>query len=339
MSQESKSGTPVLAVVGAGSWATAIVKILSESPIRINWWMHSAESVEHVRQFAHNPRYLSDIQIAPAKVFPSSNLDWVLEDAGMVILALPAVYLEGTLKTCRPELLRQKQVFSAIKGMVPGYHLSVSDFLAQHYELRPFQIGIIAGPCHSEEVALERQSYLSISSSNVEAAHTMANVLACRYIHTHVIENDVQGIEYATIMKNVFSLAAGICRGMGYGDNFQAVLVSNAMQEMKRFLDAATPNLRRDMNQSAYLGDLLVTSYSLFSRNRVFGQMLGKGYSVQRAQIEMNMIAEGYYAALSLNEVNKRVQVDLPICDFVYRVLYGNASPSREVRILEALFR
>ncbi len=330
---------PVLAVVGAGSWATALVKILSESPIRINWWMHTPEAVSHVKQYSRNPKYLSDIQLDLSKVFPSNDLNAVISDSDLVLLALPAAYLEETLARCDKEKLKTMQVFSAIKGMVPGHHQLVSDFLTSHYGLRPHQVGVVAGPCHSEEVALERQSYLTVSSNNLEAAASMAQLLGCRYIHTHVIPGDVQGIEYATVMKNVISLAVGITRGMNYGDNFQAVLVANAMQEMKRFLDAAVPNSSRDLNESAYLGDLLVTAYSQFSRNRIFGQMIGKGYTVQSAQLEMNMVAEGFFAANSLHQVNQQTAIDLPVCEFVYRILYENSSPSREIRVLEARLR
>jgi len=339
MSSTPSAHMPVLAVIGAGSWATALVKILSEAPIRINWWMHSPDSVAHVRQFSHNPKYLSDVQLDLERVFPSNNLDEVISQSDMVLLALPAAYLEETLLRCNSEKISQMQVFSAIKGMIPGHHLLVSDFLMAHYHLKPHQIGIVAGPCHSEEVALERQSYLTISAIDKAVASSMAQLLACRYIHTHVIAGDVQGIEYATVLKNIVSLAVGITRGMNYGDNFQAVLVANAMQEMERFLDAAVPNPMRDINESAYLGDLLVTTYSQFSRNRNFGQMIGKGYTVQSAKLEMNMVAEGYYAAQSIHEVNKGLGVDLPICDFVYRILYEHSSPSREIRILEARLR
>jgi glycerol-3-phosphate dehydrogenase (NAD(P)+) len=237
---------------------------------------------------------------------------------------LPAGALEG------------KAIFSAIKGMIPERHEIISDYLLASAGIRPHQVGIIAGPCHSEEVAMERQSYLTVSAVDEELAQRMAHLLNCRFIHTHTIHNDVQGIEYATVMKNIISLAVGITRGMNYGDNFQAVLVSNAMQEMKRFLDAAVPNPNRDLNESAYLGDLLVTAYSQFSRNRIFGQMIGKGYTVKSAQLEMNMIAEGFYAVHSLNEVNKQLGVELPICDFVHRILYEGGSPSREIRVLEA---
>lgn len=336
MRPQSSPHMPAVAVIGSGSWATALVKILGEGPVTVSWWMRSAEMVEHINRFSHNPRYLSDVQVDTNKVNASNDLRAVIAASDLVILALPAAFIDETLRATEPGWLDDKYVFSAVKGMIPESHQVVSDYLTGKLSLRPHQVGIIAGPCHSEEVALERQSYLTVSATDKDTAHAMAHLLNCRYIHTHVIMGDVQGIEYATVMKNIISLAVGITRGMNYGDNFQAVLVANAMQEMKRFLDKVVPNPHRDLNESSYLGDLLVTAYSQFSRNRIFGQMIGKGYTVKSAQLEMNMVAEGFYAAKSLMEVNNTVQAELPVCEFVYRILYEGASPSREIRVLEA---
>jgi len=327
---------PSIAVIGSGSWATAIVKILNERPATIHWFIRSEEQVLHVKKFAHNPKYLSDVQVDLNKVIPSSRLIEVIEQSDVLIMALPAAFLEETLSACPADAFKGKLVFSAIKGMIPSTGQLVTDFLNERFNISPSSMGIIAGPCHSEEVALERQSYLTISAVNRQAAEHMAQLLNCRFIHTYVIDRDVQGIEYATVMKNIISLAVGITRGMNYGDNFQAVLVSNAMMEMKRLLDKTCPNHERNILESAYLGDLLVTAYSQFSRNRIFGQMIGKGYTVKSAQLEMNMIAEGYYAVKSLFKLNEQLGLDLPVCSFVYRILYENASPSREIRMLEA---
>jgi glycerol-3-phosphate dehydrogenase (NAD(P)+) len=327
---------PTIAVIGSGSWATAIVKILNERPAIINWYIRSQEQALHVKQFAHNPKYLSDVQVNLNKVNPSCNLKEVIEQSDILIMALPAAFLEDTLSACSAEDFKGKLIFSAIKGMIPSTGQLITDFLNERFHIKPSDLGIIAGPCHSEEVALERQSYLTISAVNHQAAERMAQLLNCRFIHTYVIDGDVQGIEYATVMKNIISLAVGITRGMNYGDNFQAVLVSNAMMEMKRLLDKTCPNSERNILESAYLGDLLVTAYSQFSRNRIFGQMIGKGYTVKSAQLEMNMIAEGYYAVKSLYALNEQLGLDLPVCSFVYKILYENASPSREIRMLEA---
>lgn len=336
MTNQPSPFMPAVAVIGAGSWATAIVKILNEGPSIVHWWMRTEEQVLYVQKFAHNPRYLSDIQLDVNKILPSSNLAEVLAGAEIIILALPAAFVHQTLSQLPEDALKGKLIFSAIKGMIPERHEIISDYLFSSLKIQANQIGIIAGPCHSEEVAMERQSYLTVSAVDEGMAQRMAHMLNCRFIHTHTIQNDVQGIEYATVMKNIISMAVGITRGMNYGDNFQAVLVSNAMQEMKRFLDAVVPNPNRDINESAYLGDLLVTAYSQFSRNRIFGQMIGKGYTVKSAQLEMNMIAEGFYAVRSLTEINKSLNVELPICDFVHRILYEGGSPSREIRVLES---
>jgi len=336
LSTEISNHMPTVGVIGSGSWATAIVKILNERPINIHWWMRSQETVDHILSFGHNPRYLSDISLNLDKVQPESDLHEVIRKSDMLIFALPAAFLEATLQSVSASDFKNKPLFSAIKGMIPEKHLTVTGFL-QSIGVSSEQIGVIAGPCHSEEVALERQSYLTISSRNADFAERMAHILNCRFIHTHVLADDVEGIEIATVMKNIISLAVGITRGMNYGDNFQAVLVANAMQEMKRLLDNLNPNPARDLNESAYLGDLLVTAYSQFSRNRIFGQMIGKGYTIKSAQLEMNMIAEGYYAVKSIWHLNQQLGVQLPITEFVYKILYEGASPSREIRILEAL--
>jgi glycerol-3-phosphate dehydrogenase (NAD(P)+) len=338
MLDQPSAHMPSVAVIGSGSWATAIVKILSERPIKVNWWMRSETSVEHIKTFAHNPKYLSDVQIDSNKVFPNNNIQECIAQSKYVILALPAAFIHDALKEIKKPEWKGKKLFSAIKGMIPDKHLIISSYLKEVHSINEKNLGVIAGPCHSEEVALERQSYLTISSSDPKHAEKLAHLLNCRYIHTHVIK-DVKGVEYAAVMKNIISLAVGITRGMNYGDNFQAVLVANAMQEIKSFLNAEAPMGKRDLNESAYLGDLLVTAYSQFSRNRIFGQMIGKGYTIKSAQLEMNMIAEGYFAVKSLMEINKKHRLDLPICEFVYNILYANQSPTREIRILEARLR
>lgn len=329
---------PKVAVIGSGSWATAIVKMLCESPIEINWWIRKEEVVEHVLNFGHNPNYLSDVQINLNKVKPSSNLEDVISSADFIVIALPSAYINQSLQGAQPNWFEGKVVFSAVKGLIPESHQTLSQYFQDKFKLSPEQTGIIAGPCHSEEVALERQSYLTVASYNEKNAYKMGHLLNGRYIHTHFL-NDVIGIEMATVMKNIFSLAVGITKGLNYGDNFQAVLVSNAMQEMKLFLDAYSPSASRDLNESAYLGDLLVTAYSPFSRNRVFGQMIGKGYTVKSAQFEMNMVAEGYFAINSIMALNEQLQLELPICKFVHNILYKHQSTGREIKQLEATLK
>lgn len=329
---------PKVGVIGSGSWATAIVKILCESPIEIHWWIRKQESVLHIAEFGHNPNYLGDVQINLNKVIPQTSLNEVVRNSDFLIVALPSAYIDQTLKSLDKEVWVDKIIFSAVKGLVPETHQTLSQYFQTNLGVNSEQTGIIAGPCHSEEVAMEKQSYLTVASSFDKNAFKMGHLLNCRYIHTHYL-NDVIGIEYATVMKNIFSLAVGITRGMNYGDNFQAVLVSNAMQEMKRFLDFYCPDDQRDLNNSAYLGDLLVTAYSPFSRNRIFGQMIGKGYTVKSAQFEMNMVAEGYYAIDALMKLDGINELDMPICRFVHNILYKYQSPGREIKQLEAVLK
>jgi glycerol-3-phosphate dehydrogenase (NAD(P)+) len=325
-----------IGVIGGGSWASALVKILSEGETRINWWMRSSEQKEHILQHKHNPNYLSDIVFDLSKVYPTNDLKQLVSQSEILLLALPAAFLEETLSGLSSTDMEGKLVFSAVKGMIPSCDETVSEFLINWFELSAEQLGVIAGPCHSEEVALERRSYLTISANALGAAEQMAGLLRCRYIYTHTLDCDVQAIEYATVMKNVFALASGIARGLNYGDNFQAVLIANAMQEMKRLLDALLPRDGRDTNESAFLGDLLVTAYSPFSRNRIFGQMIGKGYTVKAARMEMNMVAEGYFAVRSLMHNIRQNELKLPICQTVYAILYENEPAVKAFKKLES---
>ena len=323
---------PTLAVIGGGSWATAIVKILSNNVDRISWWLRNAETVEFVKKYHHNPNYLSDVEINLEKVSVTNDLKNSILDADIVILAVPSAFLKPTLEKIKPEDFSEKILFSAIKGIVPDDLMIIGDFMHHHHKIPIDKIGVISGPCHAEEVAMERLSYLTLSSTNTSNAALLAGLMNCRYIKT-TVSDDIYGTEYSAVLKNVIAIASGICHGVGFGDNFQAVLVSNAIQEIKRFVDAVHP-INRDINDSAYLGDLLVTAYSQFSRNRMFGTMIGKGYSVKFAQLEMNMIAEGYYATKCIHEINKQHKVRMPITDAVYHILYEKISPRIEMKIL-----
>jgi glycerol-3-phosphate dehydrogenase (NAD(P)+) len=262
----------------------------------------------------------------------SSDLTEIIANTEIVIIANPAAFLTKTFEHLTKGLLKDKIVFSAVKGIIPETNLIPAEFIHQSFQVPFSNIGIICGPCHAEEVAMERLSYLTIGCSTPEFATEIANALACRYIKT-TISDDLIGAEISAVLKNVYALAAGICSGLGYGDNFQAVLISNAIQEIERFIDVVSP-IHRDTKSSAYLGDLLVTAYSNFSRNRTFGFMIGKGYSVKSAQLEMNMIAEGYFATKCLMEMNKKYQVEMPILTAVYNILYERISPIMEIRIL-----
>jgi glycerol-3-phosphate dehydrogenase (NAD(P)+) len=321
-----------VAVIGGGSWATAIVKILSNNCEHINWWVRNPETVSFISTYHHNPGYLSDVVIDAGKVSVTNDLKKCISSSGIIILAVPSAFLKSALENCLPEDFQNKLIFSAIKGIIPDELLIVGDFMNQNFEIPFNKIGIITGPCHAEEVAMERLSYLTLASKEVSNAELLSSMMNCRYIKT-TVSDDIYGTEYSAVIKNIIALAGGICHGVGYGDNFLAVLISNAIQEIKRFVDAVHP-ITRDINDSAYLGDLLVTAYSSFSRNRTFGTMIGKGYSVQSAQLEMNMIAEGYYATKCIFEINKKYKVRMPITEAVYHILYEKSSPHTEMKLL-----
>jgi glycerol-3-phosphate dehydrogenase (NAD(P)+) len=323
-----------IAVIGGGSWATANIKMLSDnrSPKEIYWWMRNEEAIEHIKIYRHNPNYLSSVEINVPAENISTDLSDIISKADMILLNVPAAFLKDALKEVNPEELKGKKIISAIKGFVPDEHLIIGEFMHCKYGIPFDDLIVISGPCHAEEVALEKLSYLTIASPNTQLAQDFANLLNTRYIKT-TASDDIYGTEYAAVLKNIYAVASGICHGLGYGDNFQSVLISNAIREIKRFVDAVHP-INRDIKESAYLGDLLVTAYSQFSRNRMFGNMIGKGYTVKSAQLEMNMIAEGYYAAHSLHQINKNYKVPMPICRAVYAILYEKHSPHIEMRLL-----
>jgi glycerol-3-phosphate dehydrogenase (NAD(P)+) len=327
-----------IAVIGGGSWATALVKILSENQVKIKWWIRRKSDVEFIRKYNHNPSYLTDVAINPRKVKTYSKMSDALQGVEFIILAIPAAFIPSTLKDLNKKHFEGKKIVSAIKGMIPEENLLVTDWIEREFNLPIGQTCVIAGPCHAEEVALEKQSYLTIASPSLEVAQSFANLLNCRFLQAHAIE-DLYGVEYCAVIKNIIAMACGITRGLGFGDNFQAVLVSNAMQEIKIFLDAVYPKSNRDLNNSGYLGDLLVTAYSQFSRNRTFGNMIGRGYSVKSAQIEMNMIAEGYYAVRSIYLISKQHHIQLPIIDAVYHIVYEKVNPMTEMNKLKGFLK
>jgi glycerol-3-phosphate dehydrogenase (NAD(P)+) len=337
--EELKKKIPTqIAVIGGGSWATALVKILSENQVKIKWWIRRKADVDFIRKYNHNPSYLTDVAINPRKVKTYNKMSEALNGVEYIILAIPAAFIPATLKDLNNKHFEGKKVVSAIKGMIPEENLLVTDWLTREFNLPIGQTCVIAGPCHAEEVALEKQSYLTIASPNIDVAKSFANLLNCRFLQANAIA-DLYGVEYCAVIKNIIAIACGITRGLGFGDNFQAVLVSNAMQEIKIFLDEIYPKENRDLNNSGYLGDLLVTAYSQFSRNRTFGNMIGKGYSVKSAQIEMNMIAEGYYAVRSIYLISKQHHIKLPIIDAVYHIVYEKTNPLIEMNTLKGYLK
>jgi glycerol-3-phosphate dehydrogenase (NAD(P)+) len=326
-----------VAVIGGGSWATAIVKMLADNKTELSWWMRDLESVNFINKFHHNPRYIPSAQLKLKKGAVSTDLKKVIAGATFVVMAVPAAFLKEALNKLDPSDLDGKVVVSAIKGMIPDENLLIANFFFKYFNTPESHFLVISGPCHAEEVAQEKLSYLTIAGQDTEKAAAFAQLLRNRYMNANVSE-DIYGTEYSAVMKNIYAIAGGIAHGLGYGDNFIAVLISNAIIELKRFLAEVYP-IRRDIKESAYLGDLLVTAYSQHSRNRSFGNMIGKGYSVRSAQFEMAMVAEGYYAIRSVHQLNQRYKVDLPIAETVYRILYEGAPAKAEFAKLTELLR
>lgn len=325
---------PTLGVVGSGSWATAIIKMLGDNQVdkSVYWWVRNKDTADYICAYRHNPNYLSAVTVKIPKRHIQTDIRAVISHADIIILNTPAAFLKDALKGVTSDMLRGKIIVSAIKGIVPDENLIVGDFLQQEYQVPSDRIAVIGGPCHAEEVSLEKLSYLTVASQDTQMAAQVASLITTRYIKTNV-SDDIYGTEYAAVLKNIYAVAAGICHGVGFGDNFQAVLVSNAVREMSQFVNVVHP-IGRDIKESAYLGDLLVTVYSQFSRNRTFGNMIGKGYSVRSAQLEMNMVAEGYYASNCIQQICIKYGIDLPICNAVYNVLYRSLSPTTEMKKL-----
>lgn len=323
-----------IGVIGSGSWATAMIKMLTDNHKDkvINWWVRKQEDIDYIKSYQHNPSYLSAVEIKLAESSLFIDAKAVIQQSDIVILNTPAAYLEDALEGLTPEDMQGKIIVSAIKGIIPSLKEIVGEYLVDKYAVSTDDIIVVGGPCHAEEVSLEKLSYLTFASKNTANAAFVAQFFQTHYIKT-VISNDAIGVEYGAVLKNIYALAGGICHGIGYGDNFQAVLISNAIREMEYFVDAIEPQ-DREINNSGYLGDLLVTAYSQFSRNRTFGTMIGKGYSVKSAQLEMNMVAEGYFASDCIQEIINRHHLQMPICNTVYDILYKNKSAVLAVKEL-----
>ena len=321
MSNKSNIG-----IIGGGSWATAIAKMLSENNDSINWYIRTSKTIQYIKKHHHNKNYLSSVKFDIHKLNLDDNINNVVKTSDILIIAIPSAFLKVTLDQVSVSF-KDKIIFNAVKGIIPENKKLVGEYFHDVIGLDLKQIGVITGPCHAEEVALERLSYLTIACSDVHNAKYMANQLRCDYIKCSISE-DIIGTEYASVLKNIYAIAAGIAHGLGYGDNFQSVLMSNAIREMKRFIKDRY-KMKRNINDSAYLGDLLVTGYSNFSRNRYFGNMIGKGYTIKSAKMEMNMIAEGYYATESAYYLSKssKKKNRTPIIEAMYKILYKNKNP------------
>lgn len=324
-----------IAILGGGTWATALAKIFLVQQKHINWYMRRPEQIEEFKKVGHNPSYLTNVSFNLDRITFYSDINEVVANSDTLVVAIPSPFLKGHLEKLNIKI-DDKFIVSAIKGIIPPENLIVTDFLKTTYGVPDDNLAIIGGPCHAEEIALERLTYPTVACTDLSRAKVLAGLLTNRFVKASV-SNDVTGIEVAAVLKNVYAIAAGICHGLKYGDNFQAVLMSNAVVEMERFVALANP-IERQICGSAYLGDLLVTAYSTFSRNRTFGSMVGKGCSVQAAQVEMEMIAEGYYGTKCIMEMNEKLQVNIPIVNAVYQILYEKVPARHEIkRLIEVL--
>ncbi|MCL1937889.1 MAG: NAD(P)-binding domain-containing protein [Candidatus Azobacteroides sp.] len=323
-------------IMGGGSWATALAKIISMTQTQFNWYMRRPEQIEEFKMLGHNPFYLTAVKFNIENIQFFHNIDEMVRNSDILIFATPSPYLKQHLQKLHVPL-KDKIIISAIKGIVPDENVLVSDYFTKFYKVPADHIAVLGGPCHAEEVALERLSYLTVGCSSDELAQTLASMFNTHFIRTS-ISKDVTGIEYASVLKNIYAIVAGICHGLKYGDNFQAIFMSNSAIEMDKFIQAVSP-LDRKICESVYLGDLIVTAYSRFSRNRIFGAMIGKGYSVKTAQLEMEMIAEGYYGTKCIKEINNIYKVNMPILDAVYSILYERKPASTVIRKLTETFK
>lgn len=321
-----------VAILGSGSWATALAKIVMQNQQTISWYIRKQEVIDEFKETGVNPGYLSTAAFDTDRINFSTDINEVIAQSDILILAIPSPYVKLSLKKIRRSM-RQKVVVSAIKGMIPDENMIVTDYLHYRFNIPYDQLAIIAGPCHAEEIALERLSYLTVGCEDRERAAQVAQLLTSHYVHTCISE-DVVGLEFSSVMKNIYAIAAGMCQSLHYGDNFQAVLLSNGIQEINRFINARQNMANRDVDASGYLGDVLVTAYSKFSRNRQFGQMIGMGYSVKAAQLEMEMVAEGYYGTRAIEQANERIKVDLPIVHAMYQILFENKRATTVIKEL-----
>lgn len=321
-----------VAVIGSGSWATAIVKILTNNLERTSWWVRKDEIVEGIMKYGHNPRYLSSTFIDPDKIVISTNLEEIASNADYLVIVTPAAFLHESLKPLKNINISDKKIITAVKGIIPETMQLITDYLHSEFNIPMSNLSMISGPSHAEEIAQEKYTFLTAVSENLALADTVAEMFRNRYVHT-TTSTDILGAEIAIVMKNIYALGAGIYSGLGYGDNFLAAYIANCVKEMKVFVESMYPG-KRDLENSVYLGDLLVTAYSKYSRNRLFGNMIGHGLSVRVAQLEMNMVAEGYYACRCVHEINKNLNFDIPIAETIYGILYEAKNVNSEMKNL-----
>lgn len=331
MNQKGES----IGIIGAGSWATALCKIFSASGMPVRWWFHRKEDAVYFGETGHNPRYLTDVDFSGKNIRSETDISGLIRESDLLLIAVPSAFVASVLQGLPGDSFRGKRIITSIKGILPDQLMLVSEYLQSYFSVSSDQIAVVAGPCHAEEVALEKQSYLTVASSNEDFRQLLKLRMEGRFISVK-LSDDPEGVEWSAILKNVYAIACGVCHGLGFGDNFQAVLVANAMQEIQFFLDSHLPS-RRNTLESAYLGDLLVTAYSVFSRNRTFGNMIGRGYGVRAAQVELGMVAEGYYAVKALHQMREKLHLSLPIAESMHAILYDNAPVKERISDLRKI--
>jgi len=337
-------------IIGSGSWATALAKILTDSGHSINWWIRNAETISQIKKRRHNPHYLNSAYFDTSLLSLENDIKKVIDDSDIVIIAVPSAFIEDTLASLDRNVFENKKIVSAIKGIIPKHNVLLNAWLLKQFDVSLEDYFVVLGPCHAEEVAAEKLSYLTFSGVDVTQASEIASNFKTDYINT-VVNHDILGVQYAAVLKNIYALGAGIAHGLEYGDNFLSVYIANSADEMAGFLrkvgiehivvgehdgeDPVTHRKAPNYAASVYLGDLLVTCYSLYSRNRTFGNMIGKGYSVMSAQLELNMVAEGYNAVKCIYDLNKEIQAEMPIAETVYKILWENVKPEDGFKQIE----
>ena len=337
-------------IIGSGSWATALAKLLTDNNNSIHWLLRSEATIKHMLQRHHNPGYLSSVYFDTQLLTLHTDIRNVVKDSDCLLIAVPSAFVIDTLTPLAKDAFKGKKIVSAVKGILPEDNLLLNDYLKNEYGHPAEDYFTIMGPCHAEEVASEKLSYLTFSGSDIAAATEISSYFNTSYLNT-ITNNDVYGVQYAAVLKNIYALGAGIAHGLEYGDNFLSVLIANCADEMAGFLrkvgirhievgvhgaeDPLTHKKSPNYAASVYLGDLLVTCYSLYSRNRSFGNMIGKGYSVKSAQLEMNMVAEGYNASRCMFQINKTIGFEMPVAETIYKILWENVKPSEGFKQIE----
>jgi glycerol-3-phosphate dehydrogenase (NAD(P)+) len=339
-------------IIGSGSWGTALVKILTDNHQSLNWWIRNPGVIDHIKKKSHNPQYLSSVYFDIRRLSLTNDLEKLIRDSTCLIIAVPSAYIEQIFDPLPPEIFEGKQILSAVKGILPGKNLLLNDYLKQQFQFDPEGYFTVMGPCHAEEIAAEKLSYLTFSGLSETSAGELASYFRTDYLNT-ITNNDIYGVQYASVLKNIYALGSGIAHGLEYGDNFLSVFIANCADEMAGFLlkagirhievgihdatDSVLEKKTANYAASVYLGDLLVTCYSLFSRNRTFGNMIGKGYSVNAAKLELNMVAEGYNGSNCLYRINQQLKADMPIADIIYKVLWENVNVRQAFKRIEGL--